>query len=319
MSRLRSVQPVQQSPPQSEVRAFAMAAQPKESSRVNVVAAYQPNEHEEVEQLWKTAELDSEKRIEKASLQNKFSAKFPSNRVSCITFISDQHIAPGTPVDFKRMREDAQLVAKTDDLYAILGGDAVDNHIKHHSAILAARSQPHDQYKLFDFYLQILQHRLLVVTSGNHDLWSNQYAGIDMVGWLSKEKRLAYAPYEARIAIQCGKVEYKAAVRHQYRLNSSFNQTHAVKQWLRLGPEEFDIGCIAHHHEAAMEQFIYRDKVCWGCRPGAYQITSAYSSVYGWNNAMPTCPSFLLFPDERQIIGIHDVRAVPKLLRAYNG
>jgi predicted MPP superfamily phosphohydrolase len=59
-----------------------------------------------------------------------------------ISFISDQHIAPGSPVDMKRMREDAEIVASTRGMFAILGGDGVDNPIKHRHAIINATSTP---------------------------------------------------------------------------------------------------------------------------------------------------------------------------------
>jgi hypothetical protein len=268
--------------------------------------------------LWEQAEVDAEKRITKALKHARFNATLPSNRVSAISFISDQHIAPGTPVDFKRMRLDAELIAGTDDLYAILGGDGIDNHIKHHSAMLAARSQPHDQYVLYEHYLRILSDSLLVATSGNHDLWTNQYAGVDVVSMLCKANKIAYAPYEARVNVKIGSQLYKVAMRHQFRLNSSFNQTHSVKQWLRLGEEEFDIGCIGHHHEAAVESTIYRGLKRWVCRPGAYQITSSYSMAYGWNAAIPTCPTFLIYPNERKIVGFDCVREAVKMLRAEN-
>lgn len=308
-------------PPLPELQSFQQAAmkqQPEVRSQSSAIPMWQDPDRNPAE-LWATAEADAERRIEKARLHSRFTAQLPSDRVSAITFISDQHIAPGTPVDFKRMREDAELIAETRDVYAVLGGDGIDNHIKHFAAVLAARSQPGDQWLLYEYYLHILAERLMVVTSGNHDLWTNQYGGVDMVGWLCRQRKFAYAPYEARVDVSCGSQSYKVAVRHQYRLNSSFNQTHAVKQWLRLGEEEFDIGAIGHHHEAAIEQTVYRGFPVWCCRPGSYQITSAYSQQYGWNSAVPTCPTFLLFPDRRHILGLHDFRDAPRLLKAFNG
>lgn len=296
---------------------FQQSAAPKRVERSDkIVPEYDGGN--EMDRIWKEAEADGERHIEKARQQPKFTCNLPSNRVSCVTFISDQHIAPGTPCDFKRMREDAELIRETDDVHAILGGDGIDGHIKHHSAIINARSTVSDQYNLFEYYLQILKNRLLVVLGGNHEHWVPQTTGLDMLGWICKQNKVCYAPYEARIAVNNGQ-QYKVAMRHQYTMNSTLNQTHAIKQWLRMGEEEFDIGCIGHHHEAAMEQFIYRGKVCWGCRPGSYQISSAYSSQYGFNSAIPTCPSFLLLPDRRHIIGLHDVRDVPAMLRVFNG
>jgi len=273
----------------------------------------------DIHERWRVAEEDCTRRIQKAMTESQFKCTLPSDRVSAITFASDQHIAPGTPVDLKRIRLDAELIQKTDDVHVVLGGDGVDNHIKHSSAILAARSQPSDQYEFFEYYLEMLKERILVVTSGNHDLWSNQVAGIDMVKWICKSKKLCYAPHEARITLKAGKQEYKVAVRHQYRMNSGFNQTHCVKQWLRNGEELFDIGAIGHHHEAAIEQTPMFGFQRWFCRPGSYQITSSYSAQYGWNMAIPTCPTFLVWPDERRIEGTANIQSVPGLLKHYNG
>ena len=273
----------------------------------------------DMDEAWRKAEVEAIREIDRATKHAKFIATLPSNRVSAITFISDQHIAPGTPCDFKRMRLDAELIAATRDVYAILGGDCVDNHVRHLAAILFSKSRPHEQFLLFEHYLRILKKRILCVTSGNHDLWTIQVAGVDMISWICAQNKLAYAPNEARILVKLGKQEYRIAVRHQYRFNSSFNMGHAVRQWLRMGEEEFDVGCIGHHHEACVEQSMYRGKVVWVCRPGAYQITSGYASQYGHNLSTPTCPTFLLFPDKKRIVGLHDLTDVPKILRCYNG
>jgi len=623
------------------------AASRANETRAKVVSEW--DEDVDLQELWSKAERDSEKRIAKAHKHSRFNTSLPGDRVSCITFMSDQHIAPGSPCDFKRMREDAELVAATKDVHVILGGDCIDGHIKHLAAVIGARSTPGDQWQLFEYYLNILKDRVMVAVAGNHDCldlktelltkrgwisileakqddmvlginretetaewqpigqiitsqysgkmrevktgrislsctpnhrilhkqwkrpgdqsgvpyrfmfaeesvgsricvptaissgnseydlpddmirlcgmiltdghlikspngrttaygitqrkskvqfifdllestgleynvryrdrditeicgkilkkppetsceiyikaescgqlkeliptkdhlppwigqlsdrqfnvlieamiegdgswatgsdnsavihkskrfldqlqvhcithkwaasiveyrpetfrmnlcknsmhvlyiddktnwvdyegliwclrvphenfmirrngkchftgnsWVAQYAGIDVMSNLCKSHKIAYSSDEARIDVTCGSQKYKVAMRHQYRLNSSFNQTHSVKQWLRLGEDEFDIGCIGHHHEAAVEQTIYRGKMVWGCRPGAYQITSAYSAQYGWNMSIPTCPSFLVFPDRRHIIGLADVRDVPTILRAFNG
>lgn len=646
IARLRLELEKSKSPPTAPPKA---APQVPSESRVVVKAEW--NEHSvPMQDIWEKAERESVEKIDKAKNQGRFSCEFPSDRVVAISFISDQHIAPGTPCDFKRMRSDAELVASTPDLYCVLNGDGVDNHVKHFAAVLHARSTPNDQWLLYEHYLQILSESILVVTAGNHDCldtetevltqdgwksvfelsntdqtvgvnretgcaewqgineiitkqykgkmrsiytnrmslvctpghriltkntrgmkgddvdlpyelinaedfnkgtyvvpcsaksglpeydicddyiklcgiiltdghvtknvggdissfsitqresnvkyvtdlvedlglkhsvstrdrnithicgkelksiqptctvrimagsceklreliptrdhlpqwlnklsdrqfsvfmaaivegdgswashggeksgavyknerfieelqvicathgwstsivsprpgqyklnicnkrehclhpkyhnnwidyegtvwclrvpnenflvrrdgkvhytgncWTNQYAGVDMVSKLARANKFCYAPFEARMNVKHGAVDYKIALRHQYRLNSSFNQNHAVKQWQRLGDEEFDIGCIGHHHEACIEMFMYRAKECWGCRPGAYQITSAYAAQYGYNDAVPTCPSFLLFPDTRKIIGLPNVHDVPAMLKTFNG
>lgn len=257
---------------------------------------------------WNRAEKKSAKRIEKEILRGRFDVKFPSGPVA-IAVISDQHIAPGTPCDFKRMREDAELIRDTPGFYAVFGGDGVDNHIKHRSALIGANSTPDEQWKLFDYYLQLFGDKILAIISGNHDAWTAQIGGIDYLSKVAEQRKICYAPAEARLYITVEEQEYNMVVRHQTgRFNSSLNQTHAVKRFYEYGEETFDIGVIGHHHEAAIEMFIRHGMKRYAARPGSYQITSPYSHQYGYSRAIPTCPTFILFPKERRMIGFADVR-----------
>ncbi|MDE2102474.1 MAG: hypothetical protein KGL39_34830 [Patescibacteria group bacterium] len=268
--------------------------------------------------LWSRSEADSKKAIAYACQRTQFQLAMPAEVIG-VSFISDQHIAPGTPVDFERMRLDAELIQRTPGLYAVLGGDCVDNHIKHRAAVLAARSQPHDQWALFEYYLSIFAEKIIAMCSGNHDAFSDQIAGIDVLAGIAHRQRLCYAPAEARIDLKLGEQEYKLAMRHQYRFNSSFNLAHTVKQWWRMGEKPFDIGVIGHHHEPAIESFDAHGLERWAARPGSYQITSAYSRQYGFNRTRPTCPTFILFPDRREIVGFRDVQKAVKCLAAERG
>ena len=103
---------------------------------------------------WARAEVDGKKRIDKAVKRGRFKVDFNKGPIA-ICAISDQHIAKGTPCDFARMREDAELIRDTEGFYAVLGGDGVDNHIKHRAAMISAGSGPDDQRRLFDYYFQL--------------------------------------------------------------------------------------------------------------------------------------------------------------------
>lgn len=287
------------------------------SGRVNVTSPVDDDPEPDVGEEWAKAEAENAKRIKRAKAQRQLAVQFDTGKPIAIAFIADQHIAPGTPVDHKRMREDAELIQETPDLYAILGGDGVDNHLKHHAAILAARSQPDDQWKLFNWYLEIFAEKILAIAQGNHDAWANQIGGVDVLARIAKQMKVRYSTNEFHLTVNVSGAEYRIGVRHQYRLNSSFNQSHSVKQWLRLGHEDFDIGCIGHHHEGAMESFLYRGTHRIAIRPGSYQITSAYSGQYGWNDSVPLCPTVLLFPREKKMHGVFDVRDAAEILKFY--
>jgi hypothetical protein len=302
-----------------ELRQFAAVVEPTKPSGPTITCQWDSSEAEDVGKLWEAAERLNARHIEKARTRHNFTVEFPGSDPIGIATASDQHIAPGTPVDMARMRADAEFIRDTPNLFANIAGDGVDNHIKHRAAVIAARTQPSDQYQLYEYYLSIMQEKILAVCSGNHDMWTNHFAGIDMVDILADRQRLCYAPDEARLDVELGGVTYKMDFRHQYRMSSSFNCTHCVKQWLRLGDREFDIGVIGHEHEPAMEIFAYRGKDHGAARPGSYQLTSAHSRQYGYNSTYPTCPTFILYPGERKITGFADMRDAGLFLRALLG
>jgi transposase-like protein len=283
-----------------------------------VTPAYTPPPSSSPEARWKAAELDNAEHIKRALLMAQFSVELPDEPVA-VTFVSDQHISLGNTVDLQRMRADAEAIASQDGVFAILGGDATDNHIKHRSAVLAARSQPSEQFELFEFYLSIFAHRILVAISGNHDLWTNQLAGVDVLSMLLAKQRVCYAPDEALLNISLGSQQYKVAMRHQYRMNSSFNETHCVKQFYRNGTENWDIGCIGHHHVGACEYFYGHGEEKIALRPGSYQITSAYSRQYGFNSTVPTCPTVVIYPDRKEMVAFHRLEPALRFLKGERG
>lgn len=257
---------------------------------------------------WASAEERGRKAIRKAINNGVFDVNFEKGPIA-ISVISDQHIAPGSTCNFERLREDAEIIRDTPGFYAVFGGDGVDNHIKHRSALIHAQSSPDQQWKLFDHYLQLFGDKILTIISGNHDAWTAQIGGVDYLGKIAEQNKICYAPAEARLNISVAGQEYKMMVRHQTgRFNSSLNQTHAVKRHYEYGTDLFDIGVICHHHEAACEAFIRHGLKRYAARPGSYQILSPYAHQYGYSRAIPTCPTFILFPEERRIIGFDDVK-----------
>jgi hypothetical protein len=301
-----------------EIAALRSQLQQAQLAKPTVVPAYVAPASHSPEAKWKAAEEDNAEHIKKSLLMAEFSVELPDEPVA-LTFVSDQHISLGNTVDLERMRLDAELIGGQEGVFAILGGDATDNHIKHRSAVLAARSQPSDQFELFEFYLSIFAHRVLVAISGNHDLWTNQLAGVDVLSGLLAKQRVCYAPDEAFLTVRVGEQPYKIAMRHQYRMNSSFNETHSVKQYYRNGTVNWDIGCIGHHHVGACEYFYGHGEEKIALRPGSYQITSAYSRQYGFNRTSPTCPTVVVYPDRKEMVAFHRLEPALRFLKAERG
>lgn len=281
------------------------------------------DQYHDPERVWERSKKKNARAIEYHDKRHKARVQIATHRPVALTFISDQHISEGTPTDMERMEADAQLVQETPGMYAILGGDGTDNHIKHRTAIIASGSKPGDEYRMYDHYLGIFGHSLIAMISGNHDDWTKDFTDLDVVGMLAKRRRIFYAPDYVVLTVQLGAAEsnefqpsqeYTVKIRHQYRYNSSFNQTHSVKRMWEMDDDDFDIGVVCHKHEAAMEPFTKHGVWRVAFRPGSYQIQSGFSRRYGYKKSKPACPTAVVLPDRREMVPFIDVRQAASYL-----
>lgn len=270
--------------------------------------------HTDPAKLWEKAKQVTNAQIAYQRDRHEAEVGYITKKPIALTFISDQHISQGGIVNLERMEEDARLVAETPGMYAILGGDGVDNHIKHRAALVNSGSVPGKEWVLYDHYISIFGSRVAAMISGNHDDWTHDFAGVDMVQRLAEKRRIFYAPdfVVLKVALKSSQedegVSYAVKIRHQYRYNSSFNQTHALKRMWEMDEHDFDVGVVCHHHEAAMEPFKKHGKWRWAFRPGSYQHTTGHGRRYGYGWSEPACPTVILWPGEKRMIGFLDAR-----------
>jgi len=283
--------------------------------------------HTDPAKLWEKAKQVTSAQIAYQKDRHEAEIGYLTNKPIALVFVSDQHISQGGIVNLERMEEDARLVAETPGMYAVLGGDGVDNHIKHRAALVNSGSVPGKEWVLYDHYISIFGSRIAALISGNHDDWTHDFAGIDMVQRIAEKRRLFYAPdYVVLNVTLKGSdkdegVAYKVKIRHQYRYNSSFNQTHALKRMWEMDEHDFDVGVVCHHHEAAMEPFKKHGKWRWAFRPGSYQHTTGHGRRYGYGWSEPACPTVILWPKERRMVGFldaHEAAGYLKHLRQSN-
>lgn len=260
------------------------------------------------DKLWEEAKKRSERSKSYASQRHQAKIEVPGNLPVGLSFISDQHIGDGKATWFQRLEDDARLIADTPGLYAVLGGDGVDNAIKHKASVVGSGSKPSDEYRLFEHYLGLFDGSILAGCTGNHDDWTKDLTDLDNMGRLYRENRIFGAPDFVVLECIVGGVSYTVKVRHQYKYNSTLNQTNSIKRMWEQDGDNFDIGVLCHLHEPAMEPFIKHRQVRWAFRPGSYQYTTTYTrrhhASYG---STPTCPTAILFPGEKRIVGFWDV------------
>lgn len=287
-----------------------------------VVIAPDDTDDEPIDDLLARTIKQTSRAVQKARAHRHAAVRLITRKPIGIAFASDQHLSTSGAVDVAKAFEDAEVIQQEPGLFCMLGGDGVDNAIKHLSAMVQKASAPSDEWRLYDHYLATLGLKVLAVISGNHDDFSKDVTGVCQVARLAARHKMHFAPDEVTMQVELvGGVDeegqaYSVKIRHQYRYGSTLNVGNTVKRLYDLGGDPFDVGVVCHHHEAHVESFERHGRVRWALRPGSYQIQTGYGRRYGFNPATPTCPVAILWPDEHRVVCFRDLREGITHLRA---
>jgi len=237
-----------------------------------------------------------------------------------ICSLADLHLG-GEGTDHDKAEEDALLLTRTPGAFAFFGGDGIDNFIKHQAAMLKATSNPSQQYAALGYWLSLFdaspRSRLLGGVAGNHSQWTGDIAGIDFLKQLFREREIVYHPARLRVRLEVNDIPYRIELRHSYRFRSSINLSNQFLRCWELSDWEWDIACHGHSHAGPFIVPFDRHGIRrWGCLSGAYKVIDSYAQQWGFNNAIPTSPAFVLDHQQRRITGFDDLRTGLEVLKA---
>jgi len=217
------------------------------------------------------------------------------------------------------MEDDAKHISNTDNFYAILCGDMMDNHILIQEAMLNSNSSPKLQWKLFKHYLNIFKDKILCSISGNHEYWTKKIAGLDLLENYFQGINVLYGSHSYLLDVKFPNgFNVKIKVRHKYRFNSSDNLTHCVKKMLKEGADDFDIGVIAHHHQSEITKFYYKGKERIAVRIGTYLLYDTYADKSGFENSTNNMPVVIINPATQQLSFCWDVKEAKEIIEVLN-
>lgn len=226
----------------------------------------------------RSAELD----IRRASQRVEF-----SDKAICLAWLGDLHLGDvGT--DIERAFDDAEVIAGTPGMYATLNGDLVDNFIKQWALKLylgGSGLNIAEQWALLRRYLRLLGPKTWLVLGGNHEAWTEQLAGVDVLRGLVAEFSPAalYDAHDCRVVVSVAGTEYPIRVRHQWRGKSIYNATQGIERAARFDERDFVIGVGAHTHEAALaRQFVVDGQTLLAVLTGTYKRLDQYAREQGF-------------------------------------
>jgi len=268
--------------------------------------AVESDEGQEDIELWEYKKKKAQRYIKKTEKEGHFYYDFKDNKAKAIAIFSDQHFG-NDGVDYELAEQHAKIIANSENMYCMMGGDAVDNFIKLNLAtpLINKTSSPKEEVKLFRQYLRFFKpndgevtDKIIGMISGNHDRRTKDVSGLDIFGHLVEENKIWYAPNEVRLEIKVGCQLYKIAMRHQYKFNSALNRSNTVQRWYDEGEDTFDVGIVCHNHQFEVKQYVKHGKIIIAIRPGTYKISDTFGREQGYAKSVPVMPVVVFSPDK---------------------
>lgn len=237
--------------------------------------------------------------------------KSPDDLPVGVCLCSDQHYGGFIRIDL--LKRDIDLIANTEGLYAIGGGDWMDNYKPVGKAATglfsASDPNPGHQYRRMVRLLKPSAGKWLVVMAGNHDDgWDMRSAGIARVPDLAKELDAPYASEAGcTLHLEVGWQRYTAFAKHTFRGTSGINKGNAARNMWNDWPwawENADFVCLSHLHENHMEAVTRHGRDVVYLRSGSYKSgigTDGYAESKGYRPEWGV-PMVILFPDKRRLL-----------------
>jgi hypothetical protein len=222
-----------------------------------------------------------------------------------LTFVGDLHLG-SSGTDYPRVFSEAETIAKTPRMYAILCGDLLDNFIV--PKLMAARMDSAigicDEWALVTKYLRLIAPKLLASVEGNHEHWTWVLGGVNYFADVLKgiSPNALFDTDDMIVNVFVKDYCYPLRIRHNWRHRSIYNLTHGIEQAAR-----FDGGAMiwvgAHTHASGVIRgFNARGDNGAAVLCGSYKVRDEHAKRKGFaRHNTQTAQTLILFDDGTKI------------------
>lgn len=236
-----------------------------------------------------------------------------------LVFLADQHLgSPGT--DIVRAMDEAEIVAGTEGLFAVMCGDLLDNFIigKLKQARDGSRVTVSDEWALARRYLKIVAPKLVLSVAGNHDYWTELLSAVPYF----REALAAISPGtlydadEARVEVRLGEYGWRLRVRHKWNGSSIYNPTHGQEKAAKFD-QDADILVGAHTHvSGVVRSFNNGGKTGLAVQCGAYKIEDRYAIRQGFSRPNQSTAVCVVLTADGEMVGVESLDLAAKIVTA---
>jgi len=285
------------------------------------VVSLVPPEYEDTPDIKWEEQVDILKSMDRLVAQQHYTpsevtVKIDTDKPIALVKTADWHLGM-FGVDYDSFREDVITWRDEDGLFLDIGGDGYHNVIQPSKMGSAHNQVPISvQRGLFVQVIKELRKKIKTIKTGNHNYWSTLAVGEDWEREFARRLKLVYLKHSAKVYWKVGDFTYPELMMHKGRFNSSFNLTHACKQYQRMYFPEARMITIEHQHTAAVEQYRYNDNECVAIRTGTYGVYDDYAQQNGYYGSHVCNPTVIMFPDRDKLIAFKDMGDAITHLRA---
>ena len=242
----------------------------------------------------------------------------------CVVFSSDVHFG-SIFTDYKMLTEIWKTVLTTPNVYLMVNGDFIDNFELPVPKLLLAgiNSQliaPALQRKFYIQYLESLveQNKIIAMTLGNHE----EFSSLEAFNQISQKVNVGLNRMLVNLLV--GDEEYKIALVHKSRFNSSINPTHSSLRELHLNYPYADVIVTSHTHTPSLQILNYPKSEkglqnVYLIKTGSLKDKDTYTYKFynPYSVSDISTPAILFFPDRKKMIGLPDFRDAIKILKVF--
>ena len=240
-----------------------------------------------------------------------------------LVLLADTHLGD-SGVDYQRVFDEAQTVAETPGMYAVLAGDVLNNFVvgKLRQARDDAQMSIPEEWALVRHFLRIISGKLVAVVSGNHDHWTKLLAGVDYFRDVVADQRrdVLYDAHDVFVTVAVGGWEVPTRIRHRWRGNSIYNPTHGIERSVKFD-RRFLIGMGAHTHVSGLTRsFNVEGNTGIALLAGSYKRVDSFARRQGFPMAnQSTAVTVVLDEETESLTGYDNLEAAARYMRLLYG
>lgn len=228
--------------------------------------------------------------------------------------LSDLHFG-AIGADYELLKAYTNMILEIPELYIILAGDMVDNFVNFRNK-LAMHQQilsPDQQEEYFTEWLNLIRHKVLFATWGNHEEFDEKATGKNHIKKILNEKNI-YFNGIGQADVRINEQKYKIVVTHKTRFHSSFNTTHGLKQLARKDIPDADLYIAGDKHTPAKETAIERGMTQIFLMMGTLKVNDGYSQRYFSYMTNSDMPCVVVSTKTKKMVDFFDISSALKYI-----